>query len=136
MIGLPFCGLYSASKFALDGLSESLRFELRPFGIHVVVVQPGDFRTGMTQTRQVAAASATNDAYREVFARFKHLQDRGEAEAPTPEPVARLVEWILNHPRPKLRYSVGMLGQRIVVPLKSYLPQRAYEWLAWRLMGL
>jgi GDP-D-mannose dehydratase len=50
--------------------------------------------------------------------------------------VARLVERILNHSNPKLHYPVGMLSQRIVIPLKSYLPQRMYEWLAWRLLRL
>ena len=49
-----FQGLYSASKFAVEGLSEALRVEVRPFGIDVVLVQPGDFRTGFTAARRVA----------------------------------------------------------------------------------
>jgi short-subunit dehydrogenase len=52
IVGLPFSGLYCASKFALEGMSESLRLETRPFGIHVVLVEPGDFRT-MFQTRKL-----------------------------------------------------------------------------------
>jgi NAD(P)-dependent dehydrogenase (short-subunit alcohol dehydrogenase family) len=136
IIGLPFSGTYSASKFALEGLSESLRFETRPFGIHVVIIEPGDFRTQMINTRRLAAASETNDAYRAIFKRMKDQQDQSESQAPTPEPVAQLVERILNHSRPKLHYPVGLLSQRIAVPLRSYLPQRMYEWLAWRLLGL
>jgi len=135
IIGLPFSGMYSASKFALEGLSESLRFETRPFGIHVVLVEPGDFHTHMMQNRRIAAAAQINDAYRAIFTKIKQQQDDEETRAPTPEPVADLVERILNHPRPKLHYPVGMLSQRIVVPLRSYLPQRMYEWLAWRLLG-
>lgn len=134
--GLPLSGLYSASKFALEGMSESLRLETRPFGIRVVLVEPGDFRTQISQRRKTAAASETNDAYRAAFAKFMKKQDQDEASAPTPEPVAHLVDRILNHPRPKLRYSVGMLGQRIVVPLKRYLPQRLYEWLLCRVLGV
>ena len=136
IIGLPFLGMYSASKFALEGLSESLRFETRPFGIHVVLIEPGDFQSQMTERRRIAAATQTNDAYRAVFTKFKDQQEHSEHTAPTPEPVARLLERILNHPRPKLHYPVGMLSQRIAVPMRSYLPQRMYEWLAWRLLGL
>ncbi len=136
IFGLPCGGLYSASKFALEGLSESLRFETRQFGIRVVLIEPGDFRTQITQRRQIAAASLTEDAYRTMFEHFKTKQDRDEQQAPTPEPVARLVEYVLNHPRPKLRYPVGLWSQRIVVPLKSYLPQRVFDWLAFRILGV
>ncbi|REK07438.1 MAG: SDR family NAD(P)-dependent oxidoreductase [Planctomycetota bacterium] len=135
VFGLPFAGLYSASKFALEGMSESLRFETRPHGIHVVLVQPGDFRTRITQRRRIAGAGHVSEAYRAMFARFHARQERDEAGAPTPEPIARLVERILNHPRPRLRYPIGLASQRIVVPLKSYLPQRVFEWLSWKLLG-
>ena len=134
--GLPCGGLYSASKFALEGLSESLRFETKQFGIRVVLVEPGDFRTQITARRRIAAAALTNDAYREMFDYFKAKQDRDEQQAATPEPIARLVERVLDHPRPKLRYPVGMWGQRIVVPLKRYLPQRVFDWLAFRILGV
>jgi NAD(P)-dependent dehydrogenase (short-subunit alcohol dehydrogenase family) len=62
IVWLPFSGLYRASKFALEGMSESLRLETRPFGIHVVLVEPGDFRTQITAKRYVAEASQ-NGAY-------------------------------------------------------------------------
>jgi NAD(P)-dependent dehydrogenase (short-subunit alcohol dehydrogenase family) len=136
VVGLPFSGLYSASKFALEGLSESLRHEARPFGIRVVLVEPGDFRTAITAKRRTTQASATHDTYREAFNRFKQKQDQDEAQAPDPQTVARLVDSILNNPRPRLRYTVGMLGQRIVVPLKRLLPQTLFEWLFCRVVGL
>jgi len=126
IVGLPFSGLYCASKFALEGTSESLRLETRPFGIHVVLVEPGDFRTQITAKRYVAEASQ-NGACHTAFDKFKRKQDQDEATAPTPAPVARLVERILSHRSPKARYTVGMLGQRIVAPLKRLLPQRTFE---------
>jgi NAD(P)-dependent dehydrogenase (short-subunit alcohol dehydrogenase family) len=134
--GLPFSGLYSASKFALEGVSESLRLETMRFGIRVTLVEPGDFRTEMPIRRRVAAAAETHDAYASEFVRFKLKQDQDEASADEPHAVALLVERLCSHPRPKMRYSVGMLGQRIVVPLKRFLPQRAYEWLLCRVIGL
>jgi NAD(P)-dependent dehydrogenase (short-subunit alcohol dehydrogenase family) len=136
IIGLPFSGLYSASKFALEGVSESLRMECRAFGIHVVLVEPGDFRTNITSRRRIVQAATTNDAYREAFARCKQKQEQDETSAPGPEAVARLVGRILSDPNPGTRYSVGMLSQRMVVPLKRFLPQRLFEWAARRAFGM
>lgn len=136
VVGLPFSGLYSASKFALEGLSESLRHEARPFGVRVVLVEPGDFRTSITAKRRTTQASATHDTYRDAFNRFKLKQDQDEAQAPEPEAVAHLIDGILQNPRPRMRYTVGLLGQRIVVPLKRFLPQRLFEWLFRRVVGL
>jgi|HubBroStandDraft_6_1064221.scaffolds.fasta_scaffold32667_3 NAD(P)-dependent dehydrogenase (short-subunit alcohol dehydrogenase family) len=136
VVGLPFSGLYSASKFALEGLSESLRHETRPFGVRVVLVEPGDFRTPITAKRRTTQASAANDTYRSAFEQFKLKQDQDEAQAPDPLAVAQLIEAILRNPRPRMRYSVGMMGQRIVVPLKRFLPQALFEWLFRRVVGL
>ena len=136
VLGLPFSGLYSASKFALEGMSESLRWEARRFGIRVVLIEPGDFRTQLPAVRRQAAAAQTNDAYQAAFATFKVQQDKDEAAAPTPEPVARLVAKVLDSASPRLRYTVGMPGQRIVVPLKRLLPQRLFEALLMRALGL
>src|SRR5580704_2115781 len=136
VVGLPFSGLYSASKFALEGLSESLRHETRPFGVRVVLVEPGDFRTPITAKRRTTQASAANDTYRSAFEQFKLKQDQDEAQAPDPLAVAQLIEAILRNPRPRMRYSVGMMGQRIVVPLRRFLPQALFEWLFRRAVGL
>jgi NAD(P)-dependent dehydrogenase (short-subunit alcohol dehydrogenase family) len=132
--GMPYAGMYSASKHAIEGLSESLRFEVSRFGIKVVMIEPGDFNTGMTQRRRVAAESTTNPAYREAFARALDKQNRDETTAPTPESIARLLERILNDPRPKLRYPIGMASQTMVGPLRRFLPQRAFEWLGFKLL--
>jgi NAD(P)-dependent dehydrogenase (short-subunit alcohol dehydrogenase family) len=136
IIGLPFSGLYSASKFALEGVSESLRMECRAFGIRVVLVEPGDFRTQITARRRTVQAAETNDAYREAFARSKTKQDQDEANAQSPEAVARLVGRILNNPNPRTRYAVGMFTQTMVVPLKRILPQRLFEWMARQAFGM
>ncbi len=136
VVGLPFSGLYSASKFALEGMSEALRLETVPFGIRVVLVEPGDFRTPITVKRRIAQAVQTNNTYRAAFSRFKEKQDRDEAQAPEPAAVAKLVERILRHPNPRARYTVGMYSQRIVVPLKRFLPQRLFEWFLRRAFGI
>jgi len=136
VLGLPFSGLYSASKFALEGMTESLRLELRPFGIRVVLLEPGDFSTQLSLKRRVAIESETNDSYRKKFTEFKAVQEKDESKAPSPETVAVLVERVLRMSSPSLRYSVGMLEQRIVVPLKRILPQRLFEWTLCKILGL
>jgi NAD(P)-dependent dehydrogenase (short-subunit alcohol dehydrogenase family) len=135
IVGLPFTGLYSASKFALEGVSESLRLEALPWGIRVVLVEPGDFRTQIKAKRRIAATAQTS-VYRSAFDHFMRRRDKYESVAPTPEPVACLVERILTDPNPKMRYTVGMFGQRIIAPLKRVLPQRAFEWFLRRMIGL
>jgi len=135
-LGLPFSGLYSASKFALEGMTESLRLELRPFGVRVVLIEPGDFNTQLPARRRTASESEINAAYQKKFAQFKSAQEKDEAKAPSPEPVAYLVERILRTDTPALRYTVGMFGQRIVVPLKRLLPQRVFEWTLCKVLEL
>jgi NAD(P)-dependent dehydrogenase (short-subunit alcohol dehydrogenase family) len=136
VIGLPFSGLYSASKFALEGMTESLRLETRRFGIHVAMIEPGDFQSNLPATRRTAAACAANEAYRDAMARACAQQAKDEANAPPPAAIAQLVERIINDPNPRLRYSVGMLEQRIVIPLKRYLPHRVLEFILVKALGL
>jgi NAD(P)-dependent dehydrogenase (short-subunit alcohol dehydrogenase family) len=129
LLGVPYSGLYSASKFAVEGMSESLRLEVRRFGIHVTLIEPGDFRSQLAVVRKTVNAAGPNSLYQTDFERFKVAQEKDEAKATTPEPVAHLVESVLNDRSPALRYEVGLLAQRIVVPLKRFLPQRVFEWI-------
>jgi short-subunit dehydrogenase len=135
IVGLPYSGLYSATKFALEGVSESLRLEVRQFGIKVVLVEPGDFQTKTTSNRRVAVG-AQSGVYREIFERTKEKQDKEEMNGATPEPIAKLVGRILNKKQPKTRYSVGRFDQRIVIPLKRLLPQGSFERLFRLFMGV
>jgi NAD(P)-dependent dehydrogenase (short-subunit alcohol dehydrogenase family) len=136
IVGLPFSGLYSASKFALEGMSESLRLETRRFGIRVVLVEPGDFRTNFPMARRLTQASSANSAYRDALEKARVAQERDELHGPSPEPIAYLIDRILRKQNPRARYSIGLWSQRIVVPCKRYLPQRLFEWLLCRVLGL
>ncbi|GAB4304744.1 MAG: SDR family oxidoreductase [Candidatus Bipolaricaulota bacterium] len=127
-IGLPFQGLYSASKFALEGMTEALRMEVKPLGIRVVLIEPGDTRTGFTARRRRTAASVTNDAYRERFARALDRIEQDEVGGGDPTAVARLVLRVLRHPNPRLRYTVGDPTQRLAVVARGILPGRLFEW--------
>jgi NAD(P)-dependent dehydrogenase (short-subunit alcohol dehydrogenase family) len=63
LIAIPYQPLYRASKFALEGMTESLRLEVRSFGIRVVIIEPGDTKTEITQNRRMAEASANPQVY-------------------------------------------------------------------------
>jgi len=128
LMGIPFQAAYSASKFALEGLAEALRMEVKPWGIHIVLIEPGDFRTGFTQSRvQTAAASAS--AYAATFHRALAVMEKDERNGPPPDQLARLLERIIKHPSPRLRYTVGTPAQRSGALLKRLLPGRLFEWL-------
>jgi len=125
-IGLPFQGLYSASKFALEGLTEALRMEVRPFGIRVVLVEPGDTRTPFTAHRRRAAVPT--ECYRERYSRALNRAEQDEEAGSPPVAVARLVLRVLRRRNPRLRYTVGNPLQRLAVVARRTLPGRLFEW--------
>jgi NAD(P)-dependent dehydrogenase (short-subunit alcohol dehydrogenase family) len=128
-IALPFQGLYSATKYALEGLLESMSMEVHPYGVRVVLIEPGDFRTGFTDRRLRSRSADEHSAYREAFETTLKVIEADERGASTPEPVARLVERVLGVRRPRLRYTIGPLPQRLAVHVKKMLPGRAFEWI-------
>lgn len=127
LIAIPFQGFYSASKFALEGFSESLRLEVRPFGIHVVLIEPGDHRTSFTQNRRATRGSEEGSPYRDRFERAIACMASDEQGGPSPEGIARLLCKVLNHPNPRLRYTVGPAAQRAAVWMKRTMPYAVME---------
>jgi NAD(P)-dependent dehydrogenase (short-subunit alcohol dehydrogenase family) len=127
-IGLPYQGLYSATKFAVEGLTEALRMEVKPFGIKVVLIEPGDFCTGFTANRVHTAASKEDSAYRERFQRTFKVAESDEGRGSSPEKIARLLHQILQNPSPKVRYSTGEALQRAAAVIKGILPSKLFEW--------
>ena len=127
LIGIPFQGFYSASKFALEGFSEALRLEVRPFGVHVVLIEPGDHRTSFTQNRQSTRGSGAGSAYGDRFQRSIARMAADEQSGPGPEAIAQLLHKVIRNPSPRLRYTVGPVAQRAAVWLKRALPYAVLE---------
>ncbi|MCK8498880.1 SDR family oxidoreductase [Myxococcus fulvus] len=136
VVGLPFQGLYSASKFALEGLTESLRQEVEAFGIQASLVEPGDVRTRLTDNRVRAAGSRDGSAYREPFEKVLAIIEKEEREGVPAEAVARKVLEVMEAREPDVRYSVGKLSQRAAVVAKTLLPARTFEGLLMSMFGL
>jgi len=127
LISLPFQSAYSASKFALEAAMEALRLEVRPFGIQVVLIEPGDFKTEITQHRRKAGQATRHSAYTDTFQKVLRIVESGERNAPTPESIAILINKVIRMKSPRLRYTAGKISQRIAVPLKKILPSRLFE---------
>jgi NAD(P)-dependent dehydrogenase (short-subunit alcohol dehydrogenase family) len=127
LIALPFQGVYSAAKFAVEGLSEALRHEVRPFGIDVVLLEPADFRTGFTSSRRRVAAADDGSAYAAAFERAMVVIEEDELTGSDPAMVARLLERVIQTDRPRLRYTVGAFDERLAVWLKRVVPGKAIE---------
>lgn len=127
-IALPFVGHYSATKFAVEGLTESLRMEVHPFGIRVVLIEPGDFATGFTDARRRLRNAVEDGPYARAFAKALTVIEKDERGGASPESIGRLVARILDARSPRLRYTVGPMFQRVAVRLKSLLPSKVFEW--------
>ncbi len=128
LIGLPFQGMYCASKYALEGMSEALAIEVQGFGIDVVLVEPGDFRTGFTAARRHTTASQTHPVYQEMYRRALAVIEHDELHGPEPAALARLVARIIRARRPRLRYIIGVFYECVGLALHRTLPAR--WWIA------
>jgi len=124
---LPFQGFYSASKFALESMSEALRMEVKPFGIRVTMIEPGDFETGFTAHRTFAQAANDDSVYAERCRRAISVMEKDELGGQDPMRVARLLERIMERDAPRARYPVGSLPERLFVSLKRVLPDALFE---------
>jgi len=125
LIGMPFQAFYSSSKFALEGFVESLRHEVRRFGVDVCVVEPGDFRTGFTGAR--AKVDLADTAYAETFRRVIGIQEHDEQNGCYPSRAADAVSALLRRKRLPARKTVGSGFQRFATFLKRILPYAWFE---------
>ena len=123
VVGLAFQGAYSSSKFALEGMTESLRAEVRRFGIRVSLVEPSDIRH-----QDCRSDSPVSREYEESFNRVMKIAWADEEKGYPPERIGPLIQRILNKRNPRARYTFGQAFQRAVPMLKRILPNRLVEW--------
>jgi len=127
LIAQPFVGLYCATKFAMEGASEALRMEVRPLGIHVVLIEPGDTRTAFTANRRRTQASQAASPYVDNMQRALAVIEHDEQTGASPEAVARLLERILRSRSPRLRYPVASTFQRFAAVARKVMPGGLFE---------
>jgi len=130
LMGLPFQGFYSASKFAVEGYCEALRLETKTFGIKVIVLRPGDFSTGFTGSRKKVANEAALQAYPKYNTAIKKVE-HDENGGLKPIVLAKRISKIIRKKNPRHGYAVASFGQKLSIFLKRVLPAK---WFA-RILG-
>lgn len=128
-VGLPFLSPYSASKFALEGLTEALYYELKPFGIGVKLVEPGGIRTAFANPWGPAGG-----AYEPASGEVRRSMEAGSARAALPEDVAGVLLAAVNDPSPRLRYRTRDVAAAL--RLRRVFPEAAWRRLIARSFGL
>ena len=127
-VAVPMGTAYTASKWALEGMIESLRLELIPFGVRVALMEPGPYHTALHDNERLAAAGGAPDSpYADLLAAYR----RQSAKLPRQEdlePLIDAIERAATSENPRLRWPVGptsLTGGR----LRAFVPDRLYEWL-------
>lgn len=128
LMGLPYQGFYSASKFAIEGYCESLRLETQKFGIKVVVIEPGDFATGFTSSRN-KVGSCTEEVMQAYpsYAESMNSIESDENGGLTPDFLAEKIAEIVEKKNPAYSYIIATFLQKISVFIKKIVSARTYS---------
>lgn len=125
-MGLPYRSVYSASKGALELITEALRMEVKSFGIQITNVAPGDFATNIAAGR-FHAPVVQGSAYEKVYAGVLQTMDAHVDSGSNPNEMAEAVYRIIQNPNPRIHYKVGVFMQKFSIVLKRILPDKVYE---------
>jgi NAD(P)-dependent dehydrogenase (short-subunit alcohol dehydrogenase family) len=136
-IARPISSVYDATKHALEAISDGMRAELAPFGIKVILIEPGYIVTEFLQVANEVSQPIMENAgpYAEFFSSFGRAYERIKRIAGQPEDVARVIAHALSVPNPRPRYAVPGHA-RLLIALKRFLPERLFNRLLMRQMGL
>lgn len=138
-LAFPFGGLYSSSKFALEGLSDALRMELDPFNIKVSVVEPGpvstDFFVVAAQAVEDSVSTPENTPYRAAFEKLKELERQTSSRSWSSDRVAEVIVQALLHRHPRPRY-IAATGGKFLFLMTKVLPTRVVDAFWQRFYGI
>ena len=140
-VATPALGAYSASKFALEAISDSLRIELHPWGIEVAVIEPGAIKTEIWRRGEAEADSLMERVpeqrralYEPLIDAMRRLSAQSQERAIAPDRVAARIAHALTARRPRTRYVVGA-DARVRMALAALLPDRVHDALVRRFVG-
>jgi NAD(P)-dependent dehydrogenase (short-subunit alcohol dehydrogenase family) len=127
-VAFPGMSPYIASKHAIEGWSESLRLEMQPFGVKVVLIEPGSYKTNIWSSgKQVAVKSLASDSpYQEYMQGIERYIENGENSFGDPLDVAKKIAQVAATDTPDFRYPIGR-GVKATILVKNFLPWRLWE---------
>lgn len=128
LISIPFQSMYSASKYSIEAVTEAMRMELKPFGVKVAMVEPGDTKTGFTDKRQYVKAAKEGSPYSEKFKKSISAMEKSETQGPGPKKVVKSITRIIGSKNPPIRVTAGF-SYKLIVFLKRFLPSRLVEFV-------
>ncbi len=129
---LPTGGWYAASKHALEALSDALRLEMKPFGVKVVVVEPGVIKTEFSEvSQQKSKGTKELESYRSLRSGFRKMSESRQQSAADPYVVAQVIGDAVMSQNPRPRYAVPG-GAKVMLALKGLLGDRIYDWIMGR----
>ncbi|MDH3322859.1 MAG: SDR family oxidoreductase [Flavobacteriaceae bacterium] len=134
-MGLPFRGIYCATKGALETVTETIRMEVKQFGIRVSNVAPGDFATNIAAGRYHTPVFE-DSAYKEIYQKNLDLMDAHVDSGSDPKEMAEQIYKIIQNPQPRIHYKVGDFMQKFSIVLKRILPDKVYEKLIMNHYGM
>ena len=133
-LGEPHGAWYHATKYAVEGLSDSLRMELKEFGIDVVIIEPGAIITewaGIARDHMLKISG--NTAYKDLTLKHAAMFERADKSGSKPVVVAKTIVRAINASRPKTRYATGG-GAKVILLVRRILSDRMFDRLMLRLM--
>ena len=125
LVGLPYQGMYSASKFAIEGYCEALRLEVSGFGINVTTIEPGDFSTSFTAQRKKVNSQEVDSVY-PSYSRSLESIEKDETSGLKPEYLADKISKIIMMRNPGYHYIISTFIQKLSVVAKVVLPPRLF----------
>ena len=129
LLGIPFEGAYTASKHAVEGYSECLALEVKPFGVEVMLVEPGDHRSGSAAYRRHSKGMNEASPYKADFDSGTAAIARDEAGGSDPDILGRKIAKALKKKRLPRRLRVAKFDQHLAVILHDLLPARLFDWI-------
>lgn len=124
-VGLPLFSAYASTKFALEGLSESMAYELKPFGINVVIIEPGAVNTNF-RSEQAAKMTKSSPYYKMTQSALRAIEGM-VSQGLHPNEVAKVVVDAIDNPKPKLRYVVGKDAEELIENGKKLSEEELFQ---------
>lgn len=124
---LPYFGVYNSTKYAVESLSDALRYELRPFGIDVSLIEPGVIRTNFEATAVTNLQSMNQGVYAKALGKYEQMSKTADRFASNPIVIAKAINRAVRARRPAARY-VAPFSTSFFLAFKAVMPTRMWDW--------